>query len=150
MKLCTIKCCFGVDSTTHVPPHSYMTHSQTGETFRRTPSERLESPTERHLFEKAKKEAGIPRSANRAERSAALTRASRTSRTRSASLRRSRMAREAAAMWPGNQLTAPPPALNAISLARFPARASPRIVPTPARARRGGAGWCSRRCGQTV
>ena len=48
--------------------------------------------------------------------------------TRSASLRRSRMAREAAAMWPGNQLTAPPPALNAISPARFAALVTPRIL----------------------
>jgi hypothetical protein len=57
-----------------------------------------------------------------------LTRASRTSITRSASLRRSRMAREAAAMWPGNQLTTPPPALNAISPARFAARVSPLML----------------------
>ena len=42
-------------------------------------------------------------------------RASRTSMTRSASLRRWRMARVAAAMWPGNQVMAPPPALNAMS-----------------------------------
>jgi hypothetical protein len=59
-----------------------------------------------------------------------LTRASRTSITRSASLRRSRMAREAAAMWPGNQLTTPPPALKAISPARFAARVSPLILGT--------------------
>ena len=42
-------------------------------------------------------------------------RASRTSTTRSASLRRSLMARVAAAMWPGNQLTGPPPTAKAIS-----------------------------------
>lgn len=42
-------------------------------------------------------------------------RESLTSITRSASLRRLRMARVAAAMWPGYQLIAPPPALNPIS-----------------------------------
>jgi len=42
-------------------------------------------------------------------------RASRTSTTRSESFRRWRMARVAAAMWPGNQVMAPPPALNAMS-----------------------------------
>lgn len=41
--------------------------------------------------------------------------ASRTSMTRSETLRRWRMARVAAAMWPGNQVMAPPPALNAMS-----------------------------------
>lgn len=41
-----------------------------------------------------------------------LTRASRTSMTKSESLRRSRMARVAAAMWPGNQLTLPPPLMK--------------------------------------
>lgn len=41
-----------------------------------------------------------------------LTRASRTSMTKSESLRRSRMARVALAMWPGNQLTLPPPLMK--------------------------------------
>ena len=47
------------------------------------------------------------------------------------------MAREAAAMWPGNQLMAPPPALKAISLARFPARVRPRILAVAAQPRVG-------------
>lgn len=42
-------------------------------------------------------------------------RASRTSTTRSATFSRSLMARVAAAMWPGNQFMAPPPALKPIS-----------------------------------